>query len=159
MEHVNYLMNHSSFQRRSQFENLFENHRTSSGDHLKWEQRSTCSARTLIFTSNPVLEPLISSQSISSVAQLCPTLWNPVDYSTPGFPVHHWLPELAQTHVHWISDPIQRFHPQSSPSPPFNLSQHQGLFQWLTSSNQVAKVLELQFLHQSFQWIFKMDFL
>ena len=74
-------------------------------------------------------------------------------------PFSFCLPELAQTHVHWISDPIQRFHPQSSPSPPFNLSQHQGLFQWLTSSNQVAKVLELQFLHQSFQWIFKMDFL
>ena len=65
----------------------------------------------------------------SSVTQLCPTLCNPVDCSTPGFPVHHQLPELAQTHVHRVSDTMQPSHPLSSPSPPaFNLSQHQGLF-------------------------------
>ena len=77
-----------------------------------------------------------------------------MDCSTLGFPVHHQLPEIAQTHVHWVSDVIQPSHPLSSPSPPaFNLSQHQGLFQWVNSSPQVAKVLEFQLQHQSFQWI------
>ena len=66
----------------------------------------------------------------SSVAQSCPTLCNPMDYSTPGFPVHHQLPEPTQTHVHRVSDAVQPSHPLSSPSlPAFNLSQHQGLFQ------------------------------
>ena len=83
----------------------------------------------------------------SLVTQSCPTVCNPMDYSTPGFPVHHQLPELAQTHVHQVGDAIQ-----SSLSPPaFNLSQHQCLFQLVSSSNQVAKVLELQLKHQSFQ--------
>ena len=77
-----------------------------------------------------------------------------------GFPVHHHLPEFAHTHVHWVGDDIQLSHPLLSPSPPaFNLSQHQGLFHWLISSNQVAKVLEFQLQHQSFQWIFRIDFL
>ena len=68
--------------------------------------------------------------SSASVAQLCPTLRDPMDYSTPGFPVHHQLPEFAQTHVHRVGDAIQPSHPLSSLSPPaFNLSQHQGLFQ------------------------------
>ena len=81
-------------------------------------------------------------------------LWDPMNCSTPGFPVHHQLPELAQTHIHWVSDAIQPSHPQSSPSPPaFNLSQHQGLFKWVSSLHQVVKVLELQLQHQSFQWI------
>ena len=71
-------------------------------------------------------------------------LENPMDYSTPGFPVHHQLPELAQTHVHRDGDAIQQSHPLSPPSPTaFNLSQHQGLFQCISSSHQVAKVLEL----------------
>jgi len=95
----------------------------------------------------------------SSVAQLCPTLWDPRDYSTPGLPVHHQLPELAQTHVHRVGDAIQPPHPLSSPSPSaFNLSQHQGLFQGVSSLHQVAKVLEFQLQHQSFQWIFRTDF-
>ena len=81
-----------------------------------------------------------------------------MDCSTPGFPVHHQLPEPTQTHVHHVSDAIQPSHPLSSPYPPrFNLSQHQGLFKWVSSLHQVAKVLELQ--HQSFQWIFRTDFL
>ena len=98
----------------------------------------------------------------SSVAQLCQTLCDPMDCSTPGFPVRHPLPGLTQTHVYWVSDAIQPFHPLSSPSPPaFNLSQHQGLFQWVSSLHQVVKVLELQLQlqHQSFQWIFRTDFL
>jgi len=79
-----------------------------------------------------------------------------MDCSTPGLPVHHQLPELTQTHVSWISDAIQPSHPLSSPSPPApNLSQHQGLFQWVSSSHEVAKVLEFQLQHQSFQWVFR----
>ena len=78
----------------------------------------------------------------------------------PGLPVHHQLPELTQTHDLWVGDAIQPSHPLSSPSPPtFNLSQHQGLFKWVSSSHQVAKVLEFQLQHQSFQWIFRTDFL
>ena len=96
----------------------------------------------------------------SSVAHLCLTLWDPMDCSTPGFSVHHQLPEPAQTHAHQVSDAIQPSHPLFSPSPPaFYLSQHQGLFQWVSSSHQVAKVLEFQLQHQSFQGIFRTDFL
>ena len=85
------------------------------------------------------------SAQFSSVTQSCLTLCNPMDCSTPGFPVHHQLPELAQTHVHQVSDAIQPSHPLSSPSPPvFNLSQHQGLFKWVSSSYQMAKVLQFQ---------------
>ena len=84
----------------------------------------------------------------------------PMYCSTPGFPVHHQLPELAQTHVHWVGDAIQPSHPLSSPSPPtFNHSQNQDLFKWVSSSQQMAKVLEFQLQHQSFQWIFRADFL
>ena len=101
-----------------------------------------------------------NSVQFSSITQSCQTLCNPMDCSMPGFSVHHHLPELAQTHVHWVSDAIQPFHPLLSPSPPaFNLSQHQGLFQWVSSSHQGAKVLEFQLQHQSSQWIFRTDFL
>ena len=78
--------------------------------------------------------------------------------STPDFPVHHHLPELAQTHVHWVSDTIQPSHPLWSPSSAFNPSQHRCLFQWVSSLHQVTKVLELQLQHQSFQWIFRTSF-
>ena len=84
----------------------------------------------------------------SSVAQSCPTLCNPMNCSTPGFLVLHYLPELAQTHVHWVTDAIS-----SSVAPfsfVFNLSQHQGLSQWVSSSYQVTKILELQLQHESF---------
>ena len=83
-----------------------------------------------------------------------------MDLITPGLLVHHQLPELTQIHDHWVGDAIQPSHPLSSPSPPtFNLSQHQGLFQWVSSSHQVAKVLEFQLQHQSFQWICRTDIL
>ena len=96
----------------------------------------------------------------SSVAQSCPTLCDPMNCSTPGLPVFHHLLEFTQTHVHWVSDAIQPSHPLSSSSPiAFSLSQHQGLFQWVSSSHQVARVLELQLEHQSFQWMFRVDFL
>ena len=95
-----------------------------------------------------------SVQSPSHVRLFC----NPMDCSMPGLPVHHHLPEIVQTHVHRVSDAIQPSHPLSSPSPSaFNLYQHQGLFQWIPLFTSVAKVLQLQ--HQSFQWIFRTDFL
>ena len=101
-----------------------------------------------------------SSVQFSSVAQLCPTLCNPMDCSKPGLPVPHQLLEITQTHVHWLGDAIQPSHPLLSSSPPvFNLSQHQGLFKLVSSSHQVAKVLEFQLQHQFFQWIFRTDFL
>ena len=91
------------------------------------------------------IRAVISSVQFSSVAQSCPTLCNPMNRSTPGLPVHHQLPEFTQTHVHRVSDAIQPSHPLSSPSPPApNPSQHQGLFQWVNSSHEVAKVLEFQ---------------
>ena len=102
----------------------------------------------------------IPGYQFRSVAQLCLTLCDPMDCSTPGFPVHHQLSELAQTHVYRVGDSIQPCHPLSSLSPPaFNLSQHQGLFQGVGSSHQVAKVLEFQLQHQSFQGIFRTDLL
>ena len=95
-----------------------------------------------------------------SVAQSCLTLCNPMDCSTLGFPIHHQLPEFTQTRVHRVGDAIQPSHPLSSPSfPAFNLSKHQGLFKWLSSLHQVAKVLEFQLQHQSFQWTLRTDFL
>ena len=94
-----------------------------------------------------------SAVQFSSVTQLCPTLCDPMNRSMPGLPVHHQLPEFTQTHVHRVRDAIQPSRPLSSPSPlAFNFSQHQGLFQWVSSSHQVAKVLEFQLQHQSFQW-------
>ena len=88
----------------------------------------------------------------SSVTQSCLTLCNPMNRSTPGLPVHHQLPDFTQTHVHRVSIAIQPSHPLSSPSPPApNPSQHQSLFQWVNSSHEVAKVLEFQLQHHSFQ--------
>ena len=95
----------------------------------------------------PFVVVVVVVQSLKS----CPTLCNPMDCSTPGFSVLHYLPEFSQTHVHWVSDAIYPSHPLSSPSPPaLNLSHHQGLFQWVDSLHQVAKVLEFQLQHQSF---------
>ena len=97
-----------------------------------------------MFSSILGLYPL----QFSSVGQSCPTLFDPVDCSTPGLLVHHQLLEFTQTSVHWVGDAIQPSHPLSSPFPlTFNLSQHQGLFKWVSSSHQVAKVLEFQFQH------------
>ena len=103
-----------------------------------------------IFASVFFSDLLLFSHSVMS---LC----DPMDCSTPGFLILHYHPEFAQTHVHWVYDAIQPSHLLLLPSFAFNLSQHQGLFQWVGSSHQVAKVLELQ--HQSFQWIFRVDFL
>ena len=98
------------------------------------------------------------SVQFSSVTQSCPTLYDPMDRSTPGLPVHHELPEFTQNHVHRVSDAIQPTHPLSSPSPAPNPSQHQSLFQEYTS-HEVAKELEFQLQHQSFQWTPRTDLL
>ena len=93
-----------------------------------------------------------------SSVQSSPTVCDPMEHSAPGLPVHHQLQEFTQTHVHWVGDAIKPSHPLSSPFPPaFNLSQHQGLFQWVTSLHQVARVLEFQHQHQSFQWTPRTD--
>ena len=106
---------------------------------LQWAKRQDSTPST----SNPVL-----SNSLG-----------PMDCSTPGFPVLHYLQKLVQTHINWVSDFIQPAHPLSPPSPlALNLSLHQGIFQWIISSHQVAKVLELQLQYQSFKWIFRVDF-
>ena len=101
-----------------------------------------------------------NSVQFSSVAQSCPTLCDPKNRSIPGLPVHHQLLDFTQTHVRRVSDAIQPSHPLSSPSPPApNPSQHQGIFQWVNSSHEVAKVLEFQLQHQSFQWTPRVDLL
>ena len=103
---------------------------------------------------------IISWVQFSSVAQSHATLFDPMNRSTPGLSVHHQLPEFTQTHVHRVGDAIQPSHPLSSPSPTApNPSQHQGLFQWVNSSHEVAKVLEFKLQHQSFQWTPRTDLL
>ena len=102
----------------------------------------------------------VSTVKFSSLTQSCLTLRNPMNHSTPGLPVHHQLLEPTQSHVHWVGDAIQPSYPLSSTSPPtLNLSQHQGLFKWVSSFHQVAKVLEFQLQHQSFQWTPRTDLL
>ena len=114
-------------------------------------QLSTC-ARTHTHTHTHTHQ----FSQFSSFAQLCLILCDPMDCNMPGLPVHHQLLEFTQTHVHWVGDAIQPSHPLSSPSPlTFNLSQHQGLFQWVSSSRQVARVLEFQLQYRSFPWIFR----
>ena len=148
---------------------------------LKWyqnkrlqKQNYTVDVQTIFYVKNPQgdLQKLawykVSENEhcwfkylISLVAYSCLTLWDPMDCSMPGFPVHHQHWQFAQTQVHQAGDAIQPSHPLSSPSPPaFNLAQHWGLFKWGSSSHQVAKVLESQHQQQSFRfWIFRTDFL
>ena len=93
-----------------------------------------------------------------SVAKLCLILCDPMECRATGFPVLHCLLKFPQIHVHWVSDVLQPSHPLLPPSPPaLNLSQHQGLFQWVSSSHQVVKILALQLQQPSFQWIFRVD--
>ena len=101
---------------------------------------------------------IIQSLQFSSVTQLTLTLCDPMNHSTPGYLVHHQLPEFTQTHVHWVGDTIQPSHPLSPSPPASNPSQHQSLFQWVNSSHEMAKVLQFQLQHQSFQWTPKTDF-
>ena len=113
---------------------------------------------TLYFHNNLDFNTMVP-HCYCSVTKLSATLCNPMDSSTPGFSVLYYL-DFAQTHVHWVGDAIQPSHPLSPPSPPaHNLSKDQGLFQWIFSLHQVARVLELQLQHQSFQEIFRVNFL
>ena len=101
---------------------------------------------------------MFSDIQFSSVAQSCPNLCNPVNRSTPGFPVQHQLPEFTQTHIHRVSDAIQPSHPLSCPSPHAPTpSQHQSLFQGVSSLHEVAKVLEFQLQDENFQWTPRTD--
>ena len=123
---------------------------------------SPCIWCCLLFHPLPTPSPMITSFYISvqfSRSVLSDSL-QPYEPQTPGLPVHHQLPESTQTHVHQVNDAIQPSHPLLSPSPPaLNLSQHQGHFQWVSSLHQVAKVLEFQLQHQSFQWTPRTDLL
>ena len=123
---------------------------------IKWSKRSSSIKKSNNMNSYYFWLCLVTQ--FSSVAQSCPTLCDPMNRSMPGLPVHHQLLEFTEIHVHWVGDAIQPYHPLSSPSPPApNPSQHQGLFQWVNSSHEVAKVLEFQLQHQSFQWTPRTD--
>ena len=152
----------------------FSVHRISQARRLEWvaislsrgsswpsgQTHILCLADRFFTTEPPGYFTGIRLDQIRSVAQSCLTLCDPMNRSTPGLPVHHQLPEFTETHVHWVSDAIQPSHPLLSPSPPtLNLSQHQGLFKWVSSSHQVAQVLEFDFQHQSFQWTPRTDLL
>ena len=105
----------------------------------KWLEKTGEGAREYYLNNQRVTARI--PYQFSSVAQSCLTLCDPMDCSTPGLPVHHHLTELGQTHVHWVGDGIQPSHPLSSPSPPaFDLSQHQGLFKWVSSSHQESRI-------------------
>ena len=133
---------------------------------LLWKYLSSSSQfwiRWLLLYNKPSQKLVTLKNVFSSVqllAQSCPTLCNPMNHSMPGLPVHHQLPEFTQTHIHRVSGAIQPSHPLSSPSPSApNPSQHQSLFQWVSSSHQMTKVLEFQLQHQSFQRIPRADLL
>ena len=124
---------------------------------FSWQGLYLLVHKLIIFLSTT---PVFLNPQFRSVTQSCPTLWDPMNCSTPGLPVHHQLPEFTQTHVHQVSDAIQPSHPLLSPSPPApNPSQHQGLFQWVNSSYEMSQVLEFQLQHQSFQWTPRTDLL
>ena len=126
---------------------------------LRRSKNYTLSNINILLNSVLDLNPVFAL-FFSSVAQSCQTLWDPMNCSMPGLPVHHQFPEFTQTHVHQVRDAIQPSHPLSSPSPLApNPSQHQGLFQWVNSSHEVAKVLQFQPQHQSFQWTPRTDLL
>ena len=102
-------------------------------------------------------ELFLKLHSVQFSCSLVDNFLRPHGLQHARLPCPYQFPELAKTHVHWVGDAIQPPHPQSSPSPAFNLAQHQGLFQWVNSSHQVAKVLEFQLQHQSFQWVFRIS--
>ena len=116
--------------------------------------------KTEVCTSLSLIEAIIDPLHFCcSVAKLCLTLRDSMNCSTPGFPVPHHLPEFAQVHVPCIGDAIQSSHPLTPSSSAFNLSLHQGLFQWVSHLHQVTKILELQLQHQCFPWVFRVKFL
>ena len=137
---------------------------TSLMPHLSWKSKDSETDICWVLKSKGKQWKTEGKQELASirfslVVQSCPTVCDPRDSSKPGFPVHDKHLEPTQTHIHRVGDAIQLSHPLPSAAPPvFTLSQHQGLFQWVCSSHQVAKVLEFQLQHQSFQWIIRTDF-
>ena len=124
----------------------------------KFKIQCTFSTECITFGTIVKSKKFISSVQFTSVAQLGPTLYNPMNRSTPGLPDHDQLLEFTQIHIHQVSDAIQPSHPLSSPSPPApDPSKHQSLSQWVSSSHEAAKVLEFQLQHQSFQWTPRTD--
>ena len=133
------------------------NHEETQHINLSWGTFYTIT--DLYFSKNNEVKESKFSSVQFSCSVMSDSSW-PHGPQTPGLPVHHQLPELTQTHLHVVGDAIQPSHPLSSPSPPaLNLSQHQSLFEWVSSSHQVAKVLEFQLQHQSFQWTPRTDLL
>ena len=127
---------------------------------LHWQTHVSCIGRLILYFWATREAHVVDSVQFSSVTKSCPTLCDPMNHGTLGLPVHHQLLEFTQTHVHWVGDAIQPSHLLSSPSPPaFNLSQHKGLFRWVSSWHQVAKIPEFQLQHQSFQWTPRTDLL
>ena len=126
-------------------------HSSSTCMYVFWHPEHTCLRAVTLHHAHLFAHSIsFSITQFSSVAQSCPTLCNPLNHSMPGLLVHHQLLEFTQTHAHRVSDAIQPSHPLSSPSAPaHNPSQHQGLFQWVNSSHEVAKVLVFQLQHQS----------
>ena len=118
--------------------------------HNVWDQDLIFIIRTLQFC---IIVSVQFSRSVVSNS-LRP---HGLQHASP--PCHHQLPKFTKTHLHWVGDAIQQSHPLSSPSPTFKLSQHQGLFKWVSCGHQVAKLLEFQLQQKSFQWIFRDDFL
>ena len=135
------------------------------GSHQLDHLTNTCLISNILYLQQNLHSFLLQTASSSwschscSLAKSSPTLCDPMGHSALGFPVHHYFLEFAQIHVHWVSDVIQRSYPLSLPSPALNLSQHRSLFQRVASLYQVAKVLELKLQHQTFQWMFRVDFL
>ena len=145
--------------RRAWTENNFENPNLSV-QHIRWTPLKAPMSRPFILITSPKsLRSMYCKRAVvrectqfSSVAQSCPTLCDPMNRSSQGLPVYHQLPEFTKPHVHPVSNAIQPSHPLSSPPPPApNPSQNQGLFHWVNSSHEVAKLLEFQHQHQSFQ--------
>ena len=122
---------------------FLENWLRKAQSHLLMDSLLSCNNR--LKTWMPHMEVFLGQfSSIQSLSRV-PTLCDPMNRSTPGLPVHHYLPEFTQTHVHWVGDAIQPSHPLLFPFPPApNPSQHQSLFQWVNSSHEVAKVLKFQ---------------
>ena len=130
------------FKEMNSIKSLYTNNQSSTIHTAQWQKQSKCPSVGEWLNKIRSTHTVEYSVQFSSVAQLCPTLCDPKNRSTPGLPVHHQLPEFTQTHVHRVSDAIQPSHPVLSPSPSApNPSQHQSLFQWVNSSHEVAKVL------------------
>ena len=125
-----------------------------------WRKVRVGRIEKVVWTYIHCVRLLYATPSVQFSCSVMSDSLDPMNCSTPGLPVHHQLPEPTQIHVHWVSDAIQPSHPLSSPSPPaLNLSQHKGLFKWVSFSHQVAKILEFQLQHQSFQWTPRTDLL